>query len=209
MKILIADDHAIVREGLKQILAEAFPNASFGLAENAGEILEWVRRSRWDLLVLDITMPGPSGLNVLKELTKAQPNLPVLVISMHPETQYGERCLRAGAKGYLTKGSALLEMVTAVRKILEGGMYISPSLGEKLAANLRVNRQKSIPERFSDRELEVLRLIVAGKTVKEIAAQLSLSPKTVSTYRVRLLTKTGLEKTAQLVRFAWEQGMAD
>jgi two-component system, NarL family, invasion response regulator UvrY len=209
MKILIADDHAIVREGLKQILAEAFPNASFGLAENAGEILEWVRRSRWDLLVLDITMPGPSGLNVLKELAKARPTLPVLVISMHPVEQYGERCLRAGAKGYLTKDSALTDMVEAARKILDGGIYVSPSLGEKLAANLRVNGQKSIPERFSDRELEVLRLIVAGKTVKEIAAQLSLSPKTVSTYRVRLLTKTGLEKTAQLVRFAWEQGMAD
>src|SRR6266851_8022500 len=172
MRILIADDHAVVRRGLRQILADEFKKAVFGEARNAQEALDLVWKDNWDVVVLDITMPGRSGLEVLREIKKSRPKLPVLVLSMHPENQFAVRVLKRGAAGYMTKESAPGELVGAIKKVLEGGRYVSPSLAEKLATYLSSDQQKKAPqETLSDREFQVLRLIASGKMVSEIARE--------------------------------------
>src|SRR6266480_836273 len=202
MRILIADDHAVVRRGLKQILADEFKQAHFGEAANAREALDRLRKENWDAVVLDITMPGRSGLEALKEIREEKPKLPVLVLSMHPEDQFAVRVLKSGASGYMTKESAPEELVGAIKKVLAGGRYVSPSLAEKMAAYLAIDTPKPPHERLSDREFAVLRMIASGKTVSQIAVELSLSVKTVSTYRTRILEKTGMTSNAELTHYA-------
>src|SRR5437016_10304942 len=202
MRILLADDHAVVRHGLKQILADEFKRAVFGEARNAQEALNSVWKENWDVVVLDITMPGRSGLEVLREIKKSRPKLPVLVLSMHPENQFAVRVLKRGASGYMTKESAPEELVGAIKKVLAGGRYVSPSLAEKLASYLAIDTPNPPHERLSDREFVVLRMIASGRTVSQIADELSLSVKTVSTYRTRILEKMGMTSNAELTHYA-------
>lgn len=202
IKILIADDHAIVRQGLKQIVANDLTMTVVGEAQNGHEVFERVRELALDVVILDITMPHKSGLDVLKELKRERPQLPVLVLSMHPEDQYAVRVLKAGASGYMTKESAPEQLIEAIRKVYRGGKYVSPSLAEKLAFNLHSDTEKPLHENLSDREYQVLCRIAQGKTVTDIADEISLSVKTVSTYRVRLLEKMGMSSNAELTRYA-------
>src|SRR5438105_10377417 len=204
MKILLTDDHALVRQGLRLILADHFKNATFGEARNAHEALTRVWKEKWDVVVLDITMPGRSGLEVLREIKKSRPKLPVLVLSMHPENQFAVRVLKRGASVYMTKESAPNELVGAIKKVLAGGRYVSTSLAEKLATYLATDNQKPAQELLSDREFQVLRLIASGKIVSEIARELSLSVKTISTYRTRILEKMGLRNNAELMHYAMQ-----
>lgn len=209
IKILIADDHAIVRRGLKQIVAEGPNMAVMGEAQNAKAVLELIRKENWDVVVLDITMPGKWGLDVLKELKIERPKLPVLVLSMHPEDQFAVRALKAGAAGYMTKESAPEELVEAIRKVFAGGKYVSPSLMEKLVSDLEIDTQKPLQETLSDREYQVMRRLAAGKTVGEIAEELSLSVKTISTYRTRILEKMRMSTNAELIHYALRNGLVD
>jgi two-component system invasion response regulator UvrY len=204
MKILIVDDHAIFREGLKRILSDEFEAAIFGEAGNATEALEQVWKNKWDLVLLDITMHGRTGLDVLKEIRSSVSNLPVLVLSGHPEEQYAVRVLRAGAAGYLTKESASRDLSSAVRKLLSGGKYISASLAEQLATEIQ-SPQGDPHEKLSNREYQVMLLIAAGKVPKEIGNELSLSAKTVSTYRSRILEKLKLRNNAEIMRYVVER----
>ena len=198
-----------MRHGLKQILAEEFKKAVFGEARNAQEALDLVWKEDWDIAILDITMPGRSGLEVLREIKKSKPKLPVLVLSMHPENQFAVRVLKRGASGYMTKESASAELVGAVRKVLAGGRYVSNSLAEKLATYLAHDNQKPAQELLSDREFQVLRLIASGKIVSEIARELSLSVKTISTYRTRILEKMGLRNNAELMHYAMQHQLVE
>jgi two-component system, NarL family, invasion response regulator UvrY len=209
MKILLTDDHAVVRHGLKQILADEFRRATFGEARNAQEALNRVWKENWDVVVLDITMPGRSGLEVLREIKKSKPRLPVLVLSMHPEGQFAVRVLKRGASGYMTKESAPEELVGAIKKVLAGGRYISPSLAEKLANYVSDDAQQAPQEKLSDREFQVLRLIASGKIVSEIAKELSLSVKTISTYRSRILEKMGMKNNAELMHYAMQHQLVE
>jgi DNA-binding NarL/FixJ family response regulator len=209
MKILLADDHAVVRRGLKQILAEEFKRAIFGEARNAQEALDLVWKEQWDVVVLDITMPGRSGLEVLREIKKSKPRVPVLVLSMHPENQFAVRVLKRGASGYMTKESAADELVGAIKKVLAGGRYVSTSLAEKLATYLAADTPKAPQELLSDREFQVLRLIASGKIVSEIAKELSLSVKTISTYRTRILEKMRLRNNAELMHYAMQHQLVE
>ena len=209
MKILLTDDHAVVRHGLKQILADEFKKATFGEARNATEALNKIWKESWDVVVLDITMPGRSGLEVLREIKKAKPRLPVLVLSMHPEGQFAVRVLKRGASGYMTKESAPDELVGAIKKVLAGGRYVSPGLAEKLAAHLSDETSGSPQEKLSDREFQVLRLIASGKIVSEIAKELSLSVKTISTYRSRILEKMGMKNNAELMHYAMQHQLVE
>jgi two-component system invasion response regulator UvrY len=209
VKILIADDHAVVRHGLKQILAEQFKRATFGEAGNAQQALERVWAQPWDIVILDVTMPGRGGLEVLKEIKQSRPNLPVLMLSMHPEDQFAMRLLKAGAAGYMTKESAPEELIGAVNKAMAGGRYVSPALAEKLALFLVSDIHTPAHEKLSDREFLILRLIASGKPVGVIARELSLSVKTISTYRVRLLEKMGLTNNAELVHYAFRNQLME
>jgi two-component system invasion response regulator UvrY len=202
MRILITDDHAVVRQGLKQILAEEFKRAEFGEASNVQEAIDKVWKENWDVVVLDITMPGRSGLEVLKEIKRSRPKLPVLMLSMHPEDQFAVRLLKIGASGYMTKESAPQELVGAVKKVVAGGRYVSPALAEKMASYLAIDVQTPPHERLSDREFLVLRLIASGKTPTAIAKELGLSVKTVSTYRTRILEKMSMANSAELTHYA-------
>jgi len=202
IKILIADDHAIVRRGLKQIVSEQPDMIVGGEAENAREVLEMVRSNKWNVIVLDINMPGRGGVEVLKELKREQPKLPVLVLSVHPEDQYGIRMLRAGAAGYLTKDSAPDELVSAIRKVHRGGRYVSQSLAEALVIELGVESDRPRHKMLSDREYQVMTMIASGKTVGEIGEELSLSVKTISTYRARVLEKMKMRTNAELTLYA-------
>jgi two-component system, NarL family, invasion response regulator UvrY len=201
-RILIADDHAILRRCLKEFLARELDGAVFGEAENAEQVLAHVQGQEWDLIILDVTMRGRSGLDVLGDLQRTRPRLPVLMLSMHSETQFGRRALKAGASGYMNKDSAPEELITAIRKLMAGGRYVSPALAEKLAADLRADAPHPLHERLSDRELEVLRMIGAGRTASQVAETLHLSVKTVSTYRARILEKMSLTTTAELIHYA-------
>lgn len=207
IKILISDDHAIVREGLKQILADTDDLVVSGEAANGHEVLEHVRRENWDMVLLDLAMPGKDGLETLKELKKEKPKLPVLVLSIYPEEQYAVRSLKAGASGYLTKESAPEELIAAIRKVSQGGKYISSSLAEKLASHLEVDADKPVQEMLSDREYQVMLMIASGKTVKEIADEMFLSVKTVSTYRVRALHKMGMKNNSEFTYYAIKYGL--
>ena len=191
-----------MRQGLKLILADHFKNATFGEARNASEALNRVWKEKWDVVVLDITMPGRSGLEVLKEIKRSKPKLPVLVLSMHPEDQFAVRMLKAGAAGYLTKEGAGEELVGAIKKVVGGGRYISPALAERMASYLAIDVQKAPHERLSDREFLVLRMIASGKPVSQIARELSLSVATVSTYRARILEKMDMKNNAELTHYA-------
>lgn len=207
--MLIVDDHVIIREGLKQILADAFSEAEFGEASNGAEALKQIETQPWDIVLLDITMPGKGGLDVLKQMVNSQPNVAVLVLSMHPEDQYAMRALKTGAAGYLTKNIASEEVVGAVKKVLAGGKYVSPSLAEELAANLNASVLKTPLQTLSDREFQVMRLIAMGKAVKEIGFELSLSVKTVSTYRTRILLKMKLKTNADIIRYALHEKLVE
>jgi len=202
IRILIVDDHAILRRGLKEILEREFRDASIGGAGTAEQALAQLGSEKWDLVILDITMPGRSGIDVLTHLKALRPNLPVLVLSMHPENQYGRRVLKAGASGYMNKESAPEELIKAVRKLLSGGRYVSETLAEMLAVDFGRDDGTPAHERLSDREFEVLRKMASGKTVGQIAQELHLSVATVSTYRARILEKMGMSNTAELIRYA-------
>jgi DNA-binding NarL/FixJ family response regulator len=204
IKILIADDHAIIRRGLKQIVSEQTDMTVAGEAGNAREVLDLVGNQEWGVVVLDINMPGQSGLDVLKELRREHPKLPVLVLSVHPEDQYGIRVLKAGAAGYLTKESAPDELVQAIRKVYRGGKYISASLAESLVFALGTKSDRPMHEGLSDREYQILTMIASGKTVSEIGTELSLSVKTISTYRARVLEKMNMRTNAELTHYVIE-----
>lgn len=207
LKILIADDHPVVRQGLKQIIADSRDMAVGDEATNGWEVLSKVRASEYDVVLLDIAMPGMDGLDVLTQLKRERPRLPVLMLSMYPEEQFARRALRAGASGYLTKESAPDELVGAIRKVSTGGKYVSSSLAEKLAHDLHKDSRQPLHETLSGREYQVMCLIASGKTVTGIAGELSLSVKTISTYRHRILDKMELKNNAELTNYAVKNGL--
>ncbi len=207
ISVLIADDHTVVRQGLKQILASDAQLRVVGEAATGDEVLSLVQSLKVDALVLDISMPGKNGLDVLKELKRTHPGLPVLVLSMHPEDQFAIRVLRAGASGYVTKESAPDELVGALRKVCSGGKYVSPQLAEKLAVFIEHEREGPPHEQLSDREFQVMRMLSLGNTVSEIADELLLSVKTVSTYRTRVLEKMKMSTNAELTRYALQNNL--
>jgi len=209
IKILIADDHAIVREGLKQILSESPDLVVVAEASTGQEVLEKIGKNDLDLVVLDIAMPGRGGLDILKEIKSQRPRLSVLMLSMYPEEQYAVRVLKSGASGYLTKESAPAELVKAIRQISQGKKYISPSLAEKLAIDLEINPDRPPHETLSDREYQVMCMIASGKTLREIADGLSLSIKTISTYRSRILEKMNMKTNAELTHYAIKNSLVD
>lgn len=209
IRILIADDHAILRRGLKEILVRELKEVVCGEAEDAEQVLDRVRKHEWDLVTLDLSMPGRSGLDVIREVRFLQPKLPILVLSMHPEDQYGKRVLKAGASGYMNKESAPEELIKAIRKVLAGGRYVSPALAELLALDLGRGADQPLHERLSDRELEVLRMIASGLTVSQTAERLYLSVSTVSTYRARILEKMNMTTTAELMHYALSNHLVD
>jgi two-component system, NarL family, invasion response regulator UvrY len=208
LRVLIVDDHEVLRDGVKRVLDKQPGTVTFGEAGTAPEALRLVREQEWDVVVLDLTLGGRSGLEVLKELRQLRPRLPVLVLSMHSEEQFARRAFKAGAAGYITKDSPRAELLQAVTKVSEGGTYVSPALAEKLAFDLR--RDDRPPhETLSDREFEVMRLIASGKTVKEIAGILSLSDNTISTYRARILEKMGMKTNAELTHYAIQNRLVE
>ena len=209
MRVLIADDHAVVREGLKRVLAGLPEGVEVGEAASAQEALALARRDRWDVALLDIAMPGGNGLDLLKQLRREQPALPVLILSMYPEEQYALRVLKAGAFGYLTKESATDQLLTAVQAVRRGQRYASPEMVSRLVAVLDVEKDDNPQKNLSDREFEILRLIARGDGVSRIAQKLSVSVSTVGTYRARLLRKLGLRQTAELVAYAVRHGLAE
>ncbi|HUB62619.1 MAG TPA: response regulator transcription factor [Puia sp.] len=205
LRILIADDHTVVRKGLKQILLEEFPTAEITETADAATLFMKVLREDWDIVITDISMPDKSGLEVLQQIRRDYPRLPVLILSAHSEDQYAIRALKAGASGYLCKDSASEELVTAIRRILLGKKYITASLAEKLAFHLDQEDGNRPPhEHLSDREFEVMKFLASGKVVSEIASQLCLSVTTISTYRARILTKMNLKTNYDLTRYAME-----
>ena len=209
IKILIADDHAIVREGLKQIIRETSDIVVADEASNGQEVLEKVWKHDYDVVLLDISMPGRSGLDILKQIRSQKPELPILVLTIHPEEQYAVRVLRAGASGYLTKESAPDELIKAIRKVSMGRKYVSSTLAEKLASEVDIISEKPLHQALSDREYEVMCMIASGKTVKEIAEELCLSIKTISTYRSRILEKMKMKSNAELIHYAIQNRLVD
>jgi DNA-binding NarL/FixJ family response regulator len=209
MHILIADDHAVVRRGLREILADSLPDAAFSEASNGDEVLGRLSKSQTALLVLDINMPGRSGMDVLRDVKQTYPRLPVIILSVHPEEQYGVRCLRAGAAAYINKESASEELGIATLKILNGGRYISASLAEKLISTLDEQGDKPLHESLSDREHEVMKMIAAGIHLTEIGERLHVSVKTVSSYRARIMEKMQMTSNAELTRYAMTHNLID
>lgn len=202
IKILIADDHAIVREGLKQILSASTDLGVAGECANGREVLDALRAEDCDAVLMDMSMPGLSGIDLIKRIKDEKPNVPVLVLSMHNEDQFALRALKAGASGYLTKESAPGLLISAIRKVAGGGKYISPSLAEKLAFEVDPFKERPLHELLSDREHQILRMIVSGKSINQIAADLSLSAKTVSTHKTRIMQKLNVDNNAQLIQYA-------
>jgi DNA-binding NarL/FixJ family response regulator len=202
IRILVADDHAVVRQGVKQILADVQDMTVKDEAQNGSETLQKVTDQEFDVVLLDISMPGRSGLEVLEDIKARRPKLPVLILSMHPEEQYAVRALKAGASGYLTKASAPQELIGAIRKAAEGGKYVTASLAEKLIDQLEVNTEKQPHELLSNREHQVMLMLAEGKSVSDIAEELCLSVKTISTYRTRIMSKMGMKKNAELTLYA-------
>jgi DNA-binding NarL/FixJ family response regulator len=209
MHILIADDHAVVRRGLKEIISEALPGTEFLEAANGDEVLSQLGKGKIAVLVLDINMPGRSGMDVLRDVKHAYPRLPVIILSVHPEEQYAVRCLRAGASAYINKDSAPEELAKATRKILSGARYISATLAEKLAADLDESMGKPVHETLSDREHEVMRMIAGGVPLTEIGDRLHVSVKTISSYRARIMEKMHMKSNAELTRYGMLQGLID
>ncbi len=202
IKILIVDDHVVVRKGLGQILADTSDMQVVDEANNGQEALNKISKNDYDMVLLDISMPGRCGMDLLKEIKSRKPKLSILMLTMHPEEEYAMRALRAGASGYLTKESASEELISAIRIISRGGKHISISLAEKIASHLRADRDMPLHESLSDREYEVLCLIASGKPVKSISDMLSLSAKTISTYRSRILRKMNLKNNAEITHYA-------
>ncbi|MDY6934801.1 MAG: response regulator transcription factor [Spirochaetota bacterium] len=209
LKIIIADDHAIVRSGLKEIFSEQLFNAVTDEARDGQELLEKIRKNMYDIVLLDISMPGRNGLEILKQLKIEKPNIPVLVLSMYPEKHYAVRILKAGASGYLTKSASPEKMIEAIIKVSEGGKYISPTLAEELADNLIQDNNIPLHESLSDREYQVFCKLVMGKSVSDIAKELYLSVKTISTYRSRILEKMNMKNTIELTRYALKNNLVD
>ncbi|MFW6189552.1 MAG: response regulator [Planctomycetota bacterium] len=207
-RILVADDHAVVREGVRKVLEDAFTDLQVGEAKDGHEALRMYRDSDWDAVVLDIALPERSGIEVLKDIKAGNGKTPVLILSVHPEEQYAVRALRMGAAGYLHKDSAPEELQAAVRRVIEGGTYVSSSLAERLALRLQDDAEGPAHERLSDREMQVLCMLADGKTVSDIAEELYLSVKTISTYRARLLEKMDMSNNAELIRYAIEHDLA-
>jgi two-component system, NarL family, invasion response regulator UvrY len=208
IKVLIADDHPVVRQGLKQILQRTPDMTVAAEAANGPETLEKARSQAWDVMVLDINMPGRSGFEILKELNAEHGRLPVLVLSMHSEDEFAMHILKAGASGYLTKESAPSELVNAIHKVVSGGKYISPTLAEKLAFSKDLDGERPLHETLSNREFQVMQMMGQGKTAMEIAEELSLSVKTISTYRARILKKMNLKSNAEIIRYAIQHELA-
>ena len=204
IRILVADDHTVVRRGLRQILLEGFPSALVEEVGDAEDLIKNVVKSEWDVVISDLSMPGRSGLDALQQIKQMQPNLPVLILSIHPEEQYALRVLKAGASGYLSKDMAPDELVNAVKKVMLGKKYITAAVAEKLAAMLDQDHNKPLHEYLSDREFNVLKMLAAGRSVSEIAESLFLSVTTVSTYRSRIMAKMNLKNNAELTLYAME-----
>ncbi len=209
IRVFIADDHAIVREGLKQILNESPDIIVAGEAENGVEAIQLFRKSRCHVMLLDISMPDRSGIDVLKQVKKENPEIAVLMLSMHREDQYAIRSLKAGASGYLTKQSAPRELVTAIRQVATGQKYVSASLAQELASTIGDDHETLLHDTLSDREYQTLTMIASGKTVSVIAEELSLSVKTISEYRARLLVKMKLKNSAELTHYAIKNGLIE
>jgi DNA-binding NarL/FixJ family response regulator len=207
IKILIADDHSIVREGLKQIVAQSPEMAVLDEAVNGQQVLDLVQKKEFDLILLDIAMPGRGGIDTLKQLRIVKPAIPVLILSMYPEDQYAVRAIKAGASGYLSKESAPEELIGAIKKVARGGKYVSAGLAEKLVGNLGPDTEKQDHTLLSDREYQVMIMIASGKTVKEIGEELSLSVKTISTNRTRALKKMGMKNNAEMTYYAIKTGL--
>jgi DNA-binding NarL/FixJ family response regulator len=208
-RILIADDHPIVRRGLRQILEENKAVAGVDEAGNGQEALDKVKTGKFDVVMLDISMPGMNGLETLAELKKLKPTLPVLILSIYPEEEYAVRALKGGASGYLTKKSAPDELITAIKKIVRGERYISPSLAEFLATHLTEDKDKPLHEGLSNREFQVMRMIASGRSLKEIAGEMSLSPKTISTFRTRILQKMEMKSNAELIQYSLKNNLLE
>ena len=209
INVLIADDHPLMREGLKSVVAGTDDIGVAGTASNGQEAIEKLRKGHWDVVLLDISMPGMSGLEVLKQIRSQHPDLPVLILSVHPAEQYAVRAIRDGAAGYLDKENSVTEVVDAIRKAAAGGMYLTTAVAEQLALGVTANASRPSYEQLSDREYEVLCAIASGKAQTDIASDLSLSPKTISTYRTRILEKLQLKSTAELVHYALQRGLVD
>lgn len=209
LNILIAEDYPLFRLGVKELLTDGLEAVTVGECDNAQDLFQLVQRKKWDVLILDISMPGTTGTEALKHVKKVCPTLPVIVLTMHPEDQYAVRMFKAGADAYLTKASAPDELVTAVKKVVAGGRYVNQSLGEKLLHLLHRGHEEQPQELLSDREYEVMRLLASGKTVSEIAQLLHLGTTTISTYRARILEKLCLKNNAELMRYAVQQGVVE
>lgn len=209
IRILIADDHAVVRKGLKQILSETPDMFVAAEASNGQEVLNKLSENNYDVVLLDISMPGRNGLDILRQLKSERPKLPVLMLSVYPEKQYAKRALKAGASGYLTKESAPAELIAAIRKVIQGRKYVTSTLAEMLAFDLENGVEKPSHEILSDREYQVMCMIASGKTIKEIANELSLAIPTITTYRNRILEKMRLKNNAEIIYYAVKQGLVD
>ena len=207
LRVLIADDHPVVRQGVKQILAEELELEQFGEARNAREVLDNISRKKWDILILDINLPDMNGLEILRQLKKIHPDLPVLVLTVFDEDQIAIRVLKAGAAGFVTKETMPNELIAAVKKIHSGGRYVSPSLAEKLVFNIYAEDEKPVHHRLSNREYQVICLIAAGKSVKQIAEELYLSIQTIRTYRTRILEKMEMKTDAELIHYSIQHGL--
>lgn len=207
MRILLADDHVILRKGLIQVLAANFADAAFGESGTAAETLARLQSGTWDVLILDIHLPGRNGFEVLEQARRAYPTLPVIILSSSPEDQLGVRSIRAGAAGYLNKVAAPELLVDAVRRVLAGEHFVSALLAQKLIAELQRDDQRPRHQMLSERELQVMKMSASGQSVKEIAAELSLSGKTISTFRARIFDKLGVRNDAELVHYARDHGL--
>jgi two-component system, NarL family, invasion response regulator UvrY len=207
IRILIADDHAIVRKGLRQLLLEEFPSAKVEETGDAETLVNKAMLEAWDVVICDLSMPGRSGLDALRQIRQSAPSLPVLIMSMHPEDQYALRVLKAGASGYLSKESIHDDLIKAIHTVLLGKKFITPTIAEKLADAFDADSGQQLHESLSDREFDVFKLLATGKSVSEIAAQLSLSVTTVSTYRARIMEKMSMRSNAELTRYALEKAL--
>jgi len=208
-RVLIVDDHGLVRRGLKEVFADEFPDLEIGEAENSPEALELITTKEWDIILLDINIPGRNGLEVLEEIKHLRPHIPVLVISAYPEEEFAIRSLKLGASGFLNKGLSSDEVLVAAKKAMAGGKYVTTSLAERLATTLGSDLQHPLHESLSSRELQVLQMLANGKSIKEIAGDLALSEKTVGTYRNRLAKKMGLTTNVELTRYALKNRLVD
>ncbi|MCX8087059.1 MAG: response regulator transcription factor [Rhodocyclaceae bacterium] len=209
IRVLIADDHAIVRQGFKQIFSETDDLEVAGEADDGVEALQLARQKEWDVFLLDVTMPNRNGIDTLKQLKKEFPRQPVLILSMHPEEQYAVRAIKAGASGYLTKQSAPEQLVTAIRQVARGKKYVSPAVAEQLANAISNDSEKPLHELLTDREFQVFKLIAAGKPLTQIAEELNLAVATISTFRTRIIEKTGLKSNAEIIRYGLEHGLVE